>query len=325
MPGIERHETLYGGSGLKQAAPRNLAASIRQKLLNLAARHGEDFGLVVTRYGLERLLYRLSQSRHRDQFILKGAMLFHLWTNTPHRPTRDLDLLGHGDPSPENCTAVFRELCGLAVSDDGLIFPIEAVTAEKIKEEEEYEGVRVRLLARMANVRIPLQVDVGFGDALTVQPGLLEYPTLLPMPAPQIQAYPRESVIAEKLEAMVHFGMLNSRMKDFFDVWFLARTFTFEAPALACAIRATFERRGTPLDQEAFDNLIRELSTDPSKRTQWGAFLSKGKLTASPNFADVLDRIRDFASLSLSLLANSSGSREPASWPPGGPWIRGRS
>ena len=308
---------------MKPTTPRNLAASIRQKLLNIATRQGEDFGLVLTRYGLERLLYRLSQSRHCDQFVLKGAMLFQIWTNTPHRPTRDLDLLGHGDPSPERCIAVFRELCGLAVPDDGLIFPIEAVTAEKIKEEEEYEGVRVRLLSRMANVRIPLQVDVGFGDALTVPPGLLDYPTLLPMPAPQIQAYPMETVIAEKLEAEVHLGMLNSRMKDFFDVWFLARTFTFEAAALADAMRATFERRGTPLDAEAFDNLIRELSTDTSKRTQWEAFLNKGKLAAPPNFADVLDAIRNFASIPLR--TSSSGSREPASWRPGGPWISGRS
>ena len=256
MPGIERNEALHGGARLNPAAPRNLAASIRQKLLNLATRRGEDFGLVLTRYGPERLLYRLSQSRHCDQFVLKGAMLFQIWSNTPHRPTRDLDLLGHGDPSPENCITVFRELCALAVPDDGLQFPIETVTAEKIKEEQEYEGVRVRLVARMANVRIPLQVDIGFGDALTVRPGVLAYPTLLPMPAPQIQAYLMETVIAEKLEAMVHLGMLNSRMKDFFDVWFLARTFSFDGAALADAIRATFERRGT-LDAEVLDTLIR--------------------------------------------------------------------
>jgi len=155
VPGIERDEAVHGGPRLKTTTPRNLAASIRQKLLNLSTRQGEDFGLVLTRYALERLLYRLSQSPHCDQFVLKGAMLFQIWTNTPHRPTRDLDLLGHGDSSPEKCIAVFRELCGIAVSDDGLIFPAEAVAAEKIKEEEEYEGVRVRLLAQMANVRIP--------------------------------------------------------------------------------------------------------------------------------------------------------------------------
>jgi predicted nucleotidyltransferase component of viral defense system len=227
---------------LKPSTPRNLAASIRQKLLNIATRQREDFGMILTRYALERLLYRLGQSRHCDQFVLKGAMLFQVWSNTPHRPTRDLDLLGQGDPSPENSIVLFRELCGIAAPEDGLNFPIEAVAAEKIKGDEEYEGVRVRLQARLENARIPLQVDIGFGDALTTRPGVVDYPTLLPMPAPQIQAYPMEAVIAEKLEAMVHLGMLNSRMKDFFDVWFLARTFPFEAAALADSIQATFER-----------------------------------------------------------------------------------
>lgn len=319
MPGIERHEAVHGGSCLKPAPPRNPAASIRQKLLNIATRQGEDFGLILTRYALERLLFRLSQSRYRDQFVLKGAMLFQLWTNMPHRPTRDLDLLGNGDPSPENCLAVFRELCAVAVPDDGLKFPIDAVTAERIKEDKEYEGVRVRLLARMANVRVPLQVDIGFGDALTTRPSVLDYPTLLTMPAPQIQAYPMEAVIAEKLEAMVHLGMLNSRMKDFFDVWFLARTFSFEAAALADAIRATFERRGTPLDTEAFAALISELSTDSSKRTQWQAFLNKGKLIAPSNFADVAGAILQFASFPLQ--ARSASNPEAESWSPSGPWL----
>jgi predicted nucleotidyltransferase component of viral defense system len=305
---------------LKAATPRNLPASIRQKLLNIARRQGEDFGLVLTRYALERLLYRLSQSRYCDQFVLKGAMLFQIWTNMPHRPTRDLDLLGHGDPSPDNCAAILRELCEIAVPDDGLNFPIESVAADKIEEEQEYEGVRVRLLARMANVRIPLQVDIGFGDALTMRPAVLDYPTLLPMPAPQIQAYPMPAVIAEKLEAMVHLGMLNSRMKDFFDVWFLARTFPFDAGTLTDAIRATFDRRGTAVDVQGFHALAGELSTDASKRTQWGAFINKGKLAGPPNFADVVSAIAEFALHPLR--ASFAASREAASWPPGGPWLR---
>jgi predicted nucleotidyltransferase component of viral defense system len=322
LTGLERHEAVHGGSRLKPAPPRNLEASIRQKLLNIATRQGEDFGLILNRYALERLLYRLSQSRHSNQFVLKGAMLFQVRTNTPHRPTRDLDLLGHGDPSPENCIAVFRELCGLAVPDDGLNFPIESITAERIKEDDEYEGVRLRRLARMGNVRIPLQVDVGFGDALTTRPGVLDYPTLLPMPAPQIQAYPMEAVIAEKLEAMVHLGMLNSRMKDFFDVWFLARTFSFEAAALTDAIRATFERRGTPLDPEGFTALIDGLSTDSSKHTQWQAFLNKGNLVALSTFADVARDTREFASFPIQ--GGAAGSHELKSWPPGRPWLSSR-
>ena len=246
-------------------------------------------------------------------------MLFQLWTNTSHRTTRDLDLLGRGDSSPENGLAVFRELCELAVPDDGLNFPIDSVIAGKIKEEQEYEGVRVRLLAQMANVRIPLQVDIGFGDTLTIRPGVLDYPTLLPMPAPRIKAYPMETVIAEKLEAMMHLGMLNSRMKDFFDVWFLAHTFSFDGASLAKAIHATFERRGTPLDALGFDALNADLSAEDSKRIQWRAFLNKGKLVAPPNFADVTGAILKFASFPLH--ANAGPSFSDASWPPDGPWL----
>jgi hypothetical protein len=168
----------------------------------------------------------------------------------------------------------------------------------------------------MEKVRIPVRVDIGFGDALTTQPGIVDYLTLLPMPAPQIQAYPMEAVIAEKLEAMVHLGMLNSRMKDFFDVWFLARTFSFEAATFANSIYATFKRRGTPQDAEGFEALIGELSVDDSKRTQWRAFLNKGKLAAPSNFADVVGAIREFASFPLR--ANSAGGGAPISWSPGG-------
>ena len=250
------------------ASPRNVAASIRQKLLNIATRNREDFGLILTRYGLERLLYRISQSRYRDHFVLKGAMLFQVWADAPHRPTRDLDLLGQGDPSPERCLTVFRELCDIQVPEDGIVFSTETAIAAKIREEQEYEGVRIKFFAHLQNVRIPIQIDIGFGDA--VKPNLLDYPTLLPMPAPRIQAYPMNSVIAEKLEAIVSLGMLNSRMKDFFDIWFLARTFPFVAGSLADAIRATFERRATRLDPDAVDILLTDLSGDSSKQRSGG-------------------------------------------------------
>ena len=303
---------------MRLEGPRDVAESIRQRLLNIARRQGEDFGLILTRYAMERLLYRLSESKYRGDFILKGAMLFQIWANIPHRPTRDLDLLGRGDPSPEHCLAVLRELCGITVSADGLDFPVEAIRAEKIKEDQEYEGVRVRLLARMGKVRIPIQVDIGFGDALVSNPGVLDYPTLLAMPAPRIQVYPMETVISEKLEAMVHLGMVNSRMKDFFDVWLLARTFSFAASALANAIHATFERRGTPLDRQGFEALIAELATDASKLIQWRAFLNKGKLAAADNFAEVVGSILVFALVPLQ--AAEDGARGPTTWSPGGPW-----
>ena len=295
---------------------RNIAASVRQKLLNIATSTGEDFGLVLTRYALERLLYRLGQSNYREQFILKGAMLFQVWTHTPHRPTRDLDLLGRGDPSIERCQEVFGELCRIPVEDDGLTFSAETVKAEKIKEGQEYEGIRVRFLSLLGNVRIPVQVDVGFGDA--VNSGLLDYPTLLPMPAPRVRAYPMNAVVAEKLEAIVSLGMLNSRMKDFYDIWFLARTFPFRAKDLRAALSATFERRKTRIDPDGLSNLLHELSGDAGKRTQWRAFLGKSRLTAPDDFALINDAIREFLLSVVS--AAGAESQASGSWPPGGPW-----
>jgi predicted nucleotidyltransferase component of viral defense system len=302
---------------VKPVKSRNVAASVRQQLLNIANSTGEDFGLVLTRYALERLLYRLSESKYHDQFILKGAMLFQVWTNAPHRPTRDLDLLGRGDPSLEHCEEVFRGLCKIAVAEDGLIFPAETVKAEKIKEEQDYEGVRIKFLAHIENVRIPVQVDVGFGDAVT--PGLIDYPTLLHMPAPRIQAYPMNTVVAEKLEALVRLGILNSRMKDFYDIWFLARTFPFEAKALSGVLRTTFERRKTELSSDVL-KLLQDLSSDPAKQTQWRAFLRKSRLTAPEDFAQVNNAIQEFLLFPASL--TGAESRTPLSWAPGGPWQR---
>jgi hypothetical protein len=243
-------------------------------------------------------------------------MLFQAWTQKAHRPTRDLDLLGQGNPSPEHCEKVFREICDISVADDGLVFFPETVRVEKIKEVQEYEGVRVKFLARLENARIPLQVDIGFGDAVT--PSVLRYPTLLPMPAPRIQAYPMDTVVAEKAEAIVSLGMLNSRMKDFFDIWFLARTFQFEGRALSDAVRATFGRRGTQLDSDGLASLLAELADETSKRTQWRAFLRKSSLAAPDDFAVVNGVIREF--LLWPMDAADSAREAPASWLPGGPW-----
>ena len=294
-----------------------MAASIRQRLLNIAHRDGNDFAGLLTRYALERVLYRLGESRYRDQYVLKGAMLFHVWTAAAHRPTRDLDLLGRGDPSPAHCQNVFREICGLPVTaDDGLMFVSESVWVENIKEGLEYEGVRVKFVARLENARIAVQVDVGFGDA--VVPSLIQYPTVLPMPAPQIQAYPMETVIAEKTEAIVSLAMLNTRMKDFFDIWFLAQTFTFDGRTLHDAARATFERRKTELSSGNLAKLLDELAGDETKRTQWQAFLRKSSLIVEDDFVAVTGAIHDF----LVPLVGGETGQGPASivWVPGGPW-----
>jgi predicted nucleotidyltransferase component of viral defense system len=260
--------------------PRNLAASVRQRLLNISRTRGEDFQFVLTRYALERFLYRLSQSEHRDVFVLKGAMLFQLWGDQPHRPTRDLDLLGRGEISVPRFERIVREVCGTAVEDDGLTFDAESVHGAVIKEDQEYEGLRLTFEGHLENARIPIQVDIGFGDVVTPAAAEVNYPVLLDFPAPVLAAYSRESVVAEKLQAMVMLGMINSRMKDFYDLWILARQFDFQGPVLCEAIRATFERRRTIVPTDVPTALSAEFSQDQSKQAQWRAFVTKNKLDA---------------------------------------------
>jgi predicted nucleotidyltransferase component of viral defense system len=262
--------------------PRDLVASVRQRLMNLSHERGEDFQIILTRYGIERLLYRLTQSLHARQFVLKGAALFQLWTGQPHRPTRDLDLLGQGVPSSDRLREIFREVCSTVVENDGLTFFADTIQAAQIKEDDEYQGIRLRIDARLGNARIPLQIDIGFGDAITPGPVDVTYPTLLNFAAPLLQAYPRETVVAEKFQAMVVLGIANSRMKDFYDVWTLARLFDFGGPELCAAIRATFERRQTALPATAPLALTSEFGTDRNKAIQWTAFLKKGKLVDEP-------------------------------------------
>jgi predicted nucleotidyltransferase component of viral defense system len=261
--------------------PRNLAASVRQRLLNLAQTQKEDFNLVLTRYGIERLLYRLERSAAGERFILKGAMLFVLWSKTPHRATKDVDLLCRGDNSIAEIEAIFRAVCEVDVIADGLFFDPATVKGEVIKAEREYPGVRIRLTAFIAGTptRINLQIDVGFGDIVTPAPQLMSLPALLAdLPVPQLYAYNRETVIAEKFEAMVLLGIGNTRMKDFYDLWYLSQHFTFEGIALSRAIAATFERRRTPIPTNTPLALTSEFANDETKQRQWLAFVRKGKL-----------------------------------------------
>lgn len=298
---------------------KNIAASVRQRLMNKAREQKEDFGIVLTRFGLERLLYRLSQSNHRDQFILKGAMLFQLWGGNVHRPTRDLDLLGYGDPAPERFEELLREVCNLQVEDDGLEFHADSVNAERMKENEEYQGLRLKFHATLASARIPIQIDIGFGDAITPSPDEVTYPTLLDLPAPILKAYPRETVVAEKFQAMVMLGIANSRMKDFYDVWTIARQFEFSGPILCSAIRATFERRKTTLPDQLPLALTSEFSEDRQKLTQWRAFVHKSKLDAEGmELTGIAESLRAFLiPPTQALVAGTDFDRD---WPPTGPW-----
>lgn len=247
-------------------------------------------------------------------------MLFDLWFDIPHRPTRDADLLGFGPAEIPVLEALFRELCAAVVEpEDGIRFQAETVRAEEIRKEANYGGIRVTLVGLLAGARCPVQVDVGFGDAVTPGPEPVEYPTILPeLPAPRLRAYPRETVIAEKLEALVTLGIANSRMKDYFDLWVLASHADFDGDTLARAIRATFERRATQIPQGVPFGLTDAFAEDPQKQTQWRAFLARNALDPVP-LADVLERLRGFLMPPLSAAARV-GESCPSGWSPGTGW-----
>lgn len=261
--------------------------SIRQRLLNRAKTSGEEFQLTLDRYAVERLLYRLSISRHRDDFLLKGAMLFRHWFDQEHRPTRDADFLGFGAPDPARIEAIVRELCELEV-DDGLAFDLAGLRVSEIRETARYDGLRVNLRARLGTAECLVQWDIGFGDAVTPGPEDAELPTLLDdLPAPSLRIYPRETVFAEKLEAIVVLGMTNSRMKDYFDLLSLAREGRLDPTVLRNAVCATFARRDTPMPGSLPVGLTEAFASDNAKQRQWRAFLERGRLEA-PGLAEVV-------------------------------------
>ena len=303
---------------MTRAEPRDLAASVRSRLLALAKTREEDFTFVLTRYGLERLLFRLGRSPHANDFVLKGAMLFPLWSGNPHRSTMDLDLLGFGTPEVDRLVGVFREVVAIPVSD-GVEFLVDTVKAAPIREDAVYDGVRVIIEARLAAARIHLQVDVGFGDAVSPTPREVAYPTLLDSSAPVLRAYPREAVVAEKLHAMVDLGLANSRMKDFFDLWFLATTFSFGGAALAESVRSTFTRRETAIPVAPPLALTSEFSEDSRKRVQWTAFVKKSRLAdPSLDLAGVVDVLHKF--LWPVLVALGEGGSAGTLWTIGDGW-----
>ncbi|MCZ7647428.1 MAG: nucleotidyl transferase AbiEii/AbiGii toxin family protein [Planctomycetota bacterium] len=304
---------------MKRKRIANLPASVHQRLLALHQQTGEPHNVLLTRYALERFLYRLAATDHAKQFVLKGAMLFLVWTEKMHRPTKDLDLLGFLEPSGARLKALFKAVCKAKVDPDGLDFDPENVRVEAIREEQEYGGQRVRLVAQLGKARIPVQIDVGFGDAVTPRPRVIEFPGLLDFPAPRLRAYPRETVVAEKFEAIASRGMQNSRMKDFYDVWFMARRFDFEGPVLAKAVAATFKRRSTTLPGSIPLGLSEEFGRDATKQAQWKGFVRKSALDATGlQLAEALVVAREF----LMPLADAlvQGTAFDTSWPAGGPW-----
>jgi predicted nucleotidyltransferase component of viral defense system len=271
---------------------KNIGASVRARLLNLSKANGQSFDLVLTRFALERLLFRLSQSPHADRFVLKGAMLMMSWFDDPHRGTRDLDLLGFGDPSEAAMLATFGDILAQD-TEDGVVFDPDTLRVDRIREELDYGGLRLRAIASVGGARINLTIDIGFGDALEPGAEVVDYPVMLDLPAPRLRAYARETVIAEKFQAMVALGRANSRMKDFYDIWILSRSFAFDDDRLARAIAATFARRGTAIPSGLPDALTPEFAADEQKQSQWNAFI--GDVALDPGtLGGVIDDLSSF-------------------------------
>ena len=296
---------------------RNLGASVRARLLDLARKSGDEFNFVLTRYGLERLLFRLA-STHGAQFVLKGAMLFPIWSGSPHRATRDMDLLGYGPPNLDVIADTFRDIAAVP-ANDGVVFLPETVKVTEIREDAIYDGMRVTLEGRLDRAEIHIQVDIGFGDDITPLPTETNYPTLLSMPAPVLRVYPRETVVAEKFHTMVDLGQVNSRMKDFYDIWFLAGGFEFDGALLGAALRATFARRKTALPAILPFALTTEFANDQQKQIQWRAFVAKARLPHKTlTLADVNARLRAFLMPVLASLVQAD--RRLGTWSPARGW-----
>lgn len=271
----------------------NLAASVHDRLLRLAKQSNQNLNAVLVRFASERLLYRLSRSPSADLFVLKGAWLFYVW-DVQRRVTRDVDLLAFGNASASAMADVFREVLLSQVEPDGIEFDVGGLEVAEIREGAAYPGLRVRVVAHLGPARITCQVDVGFGDAVVNAPIKSELPTLLDLPAPELSVYPVEAVVAEKIEAMVRFGAVNTRLKDYFDLYVLSTELTIDSASLSRQFAETFQRRDTPIPADEPVGLSREFASERERNARWGAFLDRAGATASvpPDFSEVVDQIR---------------------------------
>ena len=302
------------------AKTKNMAASVHQRLLNKARESSHPFNEILQHFAIERFIYRLSKSPHADRFVLKGALMFSAWTGSMSRPTMDIDLLGKIENNLELIAAVVKDACDTEVDDDGIVFHKDTVTATRITEDADYKGVRILLRGNLGSIRLLLQIDVGFGDVVIPGPGKIKYPVLLDFPPPELDGYTMESTVAEKFQAMVKLGLLNSRMKDFYDIWFLSRTFDFRGETLIEAIEKTFEKRKTPLiDEPTVFNLT--FMKDDTKQVQWRGFVEKTKLTDAPlSFEDIAAGIKDFLQPIVDSIINNRTFQ--SFWTAPGPWRR---
>ena len=296
---------------------KNISASVRQRLLNRSKTDKRPFNELLQYYAMERFLYRLSKSSHADHYILKGALMLRAWRSPEFRATMDIDMLGRTSNEEANIVAQIRDIIALDVDSDGLVFDPDSIQTEQITEDADYEGIRIRFRGLLGTARINMQIDIGFGDIVYPGPEKADLPTMLDSPAPRLLCYSRESSIAEKFEAMVKLGVLNSRMKDFYDIWLLSRQFHFEQVTLAEAIRLTFEQRGTvlPSDIDAFSETFID-----TKQSQWTAFYKRLKQDHIPaSFRDIVAEVESF----LVPIVSSIFQETPTitSWSPAGPWL----
>jgi len=320
VPGGKRDAPLSGGGSMNSEKKRDLGHSIFQRLLNYAKNHQVDFNLLLFRYGIERLLYRLSISPYSEAFILKGASLFLVWKEHSYRVTKDADLLGIGPENAADIANIFKEICQ-AISDevDGIQFISDTVNTVPIREDQEFGGIRVTLVGILHHARIPLQIDIGYGDVVTPPPEKIKFPTILDTPAPHLLAYPIYTMVAEKFETMVRLGIANSRMKDFFDLWLLSLLFEFDGRTLCDAVRNTLRRRSTSLAKKAPMAFTVEFSKDKQKQIQWRAFIRKSRPENAPEVLDTV--ISDLASFLMPVIKSLQCDEELESiWPQGGPW-----
>jgi predicted nucleotidyltransferase component of viral defense system len=303
---------------LTKSSFKNIAASVRQRLLNNARETGRPFNELLQYFAMERFLYRLSESPYSANLVLKGALMLTVWEAPFSRPTMDIDFLGQIDNNIKSITAIVADICSQKVEPDGIIFDLTSIKGEHITEDADYEGVRVRFHGSLGTAKFTMQLDIGFGDVVIPAPASLEYPTILDLPVPKLLGYSRESSIAEKFEAMVKLGVVSSRMKDFFDIWLLSQQFDFEGKRLAAAIDKTFSTRGTVIQSEP-NALTNSFAEDPTKVAQWRGFIRKIRLTNVPqDFGEVIEAISIF----LRPIAERLAAEKPfeATWRAPGPW-----
>lgn len=300
------------------APKKDIAHSVRQRLMNVAKATNRPFQEVLEYYAMERFLYRLTRSPHAGRFVLKGALMFRAWGGAASRPTRDIDFLGRMDNAVEAIVPVFRDVCGADVEPDGMVFDPATVAGVAIKEDADYSGVRVTLVATLQNARVAMQADVGFADVVTPGPVETEYPVILEFPGPRLAGYTRETVVAEKFEAMVRLGELNSRMKDFYDLWVLARRFDFDGATLSRAVARTFENRKTFMPDFPIA-LSAGFASVPGKDAQWKGFVRKAKLDDAPR--ELADVTTEIAAFLLPVAASVESAVElQQNWKAPGPW-----